>query len=103
LNPLLKTLFPTNSSAQSAGIGGFIAGAVTTVLNQPIDVVKTHMNADQAGSEKPKFISNYDCANYIWRQGGIKAYSSGLSARIMKISIGQAVIFSVYDKVQKLL
>jgi Mitochondrial carrier protein len=101
--PFIRSMRGERSTAENAGIAGFIAGSITTVLNQPIDVIKTRMNADQVGADKPKFSSNIDCARSIWNEGGIKAYSSGLSARIFKISIGQGVIFSVYSKVQLIL
>jgi hypothetical protein len=76
---------------------------LTTVLNQPIDVIKTRMNADSVGLGQARYSGNLDCARQIWKEGGARAYSRGLSARIAKISIGQGVIFFVYDWVSKVI
>ena len=95
---LLKQMSPETSSLHS-GMAGFIAGGITTVINQPLDAIKTHMSADQVAGETPKFSSNEQCARYLWQKGGVRGYYTGCGARITKVSIGQAVIFAVYEKV----
>lgn len=79
---------------------GFIAGAVTTVLNQPIDTVKTHMGADVVLNESPKYRSNLHCAQHILHTRGVHGFTAGLGARLVKISVGQAIIFAVYNRLQ---
>lgn len=80
---------------QSAGFG-FLSGAVTTIAFQPIDVVKTRMGADEHG----KYRSNLDCARQLYHERGAGAFLSGLSARLVKISLGQAIVFSTYGKIK---
>jgi solute carrier family 25 citrate transporter 1 len=96
LKPFLSKI-NRHQQAMNSGIAGFLAGALTTVMNQPIDVVKTRMNADQVGHGKATYNGNLDCLRVIWREGGWRAFSAGFSARVVKISVGQGVIFFVYD------
>jgi solute carrier family 25 (mitochondrial citrate transporter), member 1 len=100
VRPWLNQQLP-DQKAYHSGIAGSIAGAMTTVVNQPIDVIKTRMNSDSVGTKGAQYSGNIDCARKIWQEGGVKAYTQGLSARIAKISIGQGVIFFVYDFVSR--
>jgi len=102
LKKMLSTMTSIEPSMQTA-IAGFMAGGMTTVLNQPLDVIKTRMSSDQVAGETPRFKSNWHCAKVVWTEGGLRAFTAGLGARMMKISIGQAVIFAVYDQVTKVL
>lgn len=85
-----------------AGLSGFFAGFVTTVLNNPVDVVKTRMSADCVGDERI-YSSNWQCIKVVFKNEGLMGFTRGMSARLMKISIGQAVIFTVYERVTKIL
>lgn len=86
-----------NRKLGNSFLAGFVAGLITTTLLHPIDVVKTQMMRGNVQGEKPLFKSNFDCAIKTFQAGGGKAYRAGLSARILKISTGQAIIFGCYD------
>jgi len=79
----------------NAAAGGFFVGVVSTVLNNPIDVLKSEM---QAATRGDAFKSSFDCIKQVSRTKGWKHFfTAGLTARILKIGIGQAVIFQVVD------
>ena len=51
------------------------------------------------GVPRGTYSSSLGCIRAMWQEEGLKAFTRGLSARIMKIGIGQAVIFSIYETV----
>eukprot|EP00471_Norrisiella_sphaerica_P013477 CAMPEP_0184496410 /NCGR_PEP_ID=MMETSP0113_2-20130426/33890_1 /TAXON_ID=91329 /ORGANISM="Norrisiella sphaerica, Strain BC52" /LENGTH=279 /DNA_ID=CAMNT_0026883021 /DNA_START=10 /DNA_END=849 /DNA_ORIENTATION=- len=79
-------------------VAGASVGAFTTVLNNPLDVIKSRMQADsQDGSRKPRYTSTWHCVKTIMNEEGLLGLWRGLPARILKISLGQGVIFLVYE------
>lgn len=87
---------------QSALAGG-ITGCASTALNNPIDVVKTRIEAqDQAGAAK-EYTGTLQCLRAIVRQEGVAALYRGVAPRMMKISLGQAITFSAYERYSELL
>jgi len=84
-------------------VGGAAVGAITTVLNNPIDVVKSRMQADQQGNGAAKrFRSTWHCTTSIAVEEGFSGFLRGIPARILKISLGQAVIFFTYEHAKSL-
>jgi len=86
-------------------VAGAAVGAFTTVLNNPIDVVKSRMQADSQGGGKsaPEFRSTWHCITAIKERDGLYGLLfRGLSARLVKISTGQAVIFFIYEHAKAL-
>mmetsp|Transcript_6037 Transcript_6037/g.14429 ORF Transcript_6037/g.14429 Transcript_6037/m.14429 type:complete len:315 (+) Transcript_6037:105-1049(+) len=82
---------------QSAVAGG-ITGCASTALNNPIDVVKTRIEAqDQAGRAK-EYTGTLQCFVSIVRQEGVTALYRGIAPRMMKISLGQAITFTAYER-----
>ncbi|CAE8603385.1 unnamed protein product [Polarella glacialis] len=79
---------------QSALAGG-ITGCVSTILNHPIDVIKSRIEA-QDGAVK-EYTSSLAGLRTIAQQEGFLALYKGLAPRLMKISIGQAITFSAYE------
>jgi len=76
---------------KNPAVAGSIVGAVSTILNNPIDVIKSEMQARQ-GHGAFKGIGN--CIGQVLKTKGIvHLLFAGMLPRIVKISIGQAVIF----------
>lgn len=80
---------------QSALAGG-ITGCVSTALNNPIDVVKTRIEA-QDGAGAKEYTNWWQCMRSIVRQEGFLVLYRGMAPRMMKISIGQAITFTAYE------
>ena len=89
---------------------GFAVGAVTTVLSQPADVVKSRMQGHSSFSSSsssiittmhlsPDRMSMMKSTINILKSEGWNGITRGLTARIWKIGCGQAVIFTVYESV----
>ncbi|GAB5369482.1 hypothetical protein AAMO2058_001408200 [Amorphochlora amoebiformis] len=86
-------------------IAGASVGAITTILNNPLDVIKSRIQADAQGgrSKTLRYTSTWGCVKMMVRGEGVSSLLiRGLPARLMKISLGQAVIFSTYEYAQDL-
>lgn len=80
---------------QSALAGG-ITGCTSTVLNHPLDVAKTRIEA-QDGAVK-EYTSTLQCLRSVVRNEGVKALYRGIAPRLIKISAGQAITFTAYEQ-----
>mmetsp|Transcript_35588 Transcript_35588/g.94121 ORF Transcript_35588/g.94121 Transcript_35588/m.94121 type:complete len:308 (-) Transcript_35588:394-1317(-) len=80
---------------QSALAGG-ITGCVSTALNHPIDVVKTRIEA-QDGKQK-EYNNTMQAFRSIVREEGVRTLYRGIAPRMVKISLGQAITFTAYER-----
>jgi len=80
---------------QSAIAGG-ITGCISTVLNNPIDVVKTRIEA-QDGAGTKEYTNWFQCMRSTVKQEGFLALYRGMAPRLVKISFGQAITFTAYE------
>jgi solute carrier family 25 citrate transporter 1 len=74
---------------------GAISGSIGPILNNPIDVIKTRM---QASTSKP-FVPII--MREIYAQNGWKGFYTGLGSRLLRIVPGQAITFGVYEYLKK--
>mmetsp|Transcript_62963 Transcript_62963/g.111834 ORF Transcript_62963/g.111834 Transcript_62963/m.111834 type:complete len:297 (-) Transcript_62963:153-1043(-) len=79
---------------QSALAGG-ITGCASTLLNNPIDVIKSRIEA-QDGAVK-EYTGTFQAFRAILREEGAIAFYKGVIPRLAKISIGQAITFTAYE------
>eukprot|EP00929_Paragymnodinium_shiwhaense_P016638 TRINITY_DN12515_c0_g1_i1.p1 TRINITY_DN12515_c0_g1~~TRINITY_DN12515_c0_g1_i1.p1 ORF type:complete len:321 (-),score=41.48 TRINITY_DN12515_c0_g1_i1:156-1028(-) len=79
---------------QTALAGG-ITGCVGTVINHPVDVIKTRIEA-QDGKVK-EYTNTWQCFRSILKNDGPKAFYRGIVPRLCKISLGQAITFTAYE------
>lgn len=79
---------------QSALAGG-ITGCCSTLLNNPIDVIKSRIEA-QDGKTK-EYTGTIQAFRAILKEEGVLAFYKGIAPRLMKISIGQAITFTAYE------
>lgn len=84
---------------QSAVAGG-ITGCTSTVLNHPLDVAKTRIEA-QDGAVK-EYTGTFQCLRSVVRNEGVKALYRGIAPRLVKISAGQAITFTAYEQYSEL-
>ncbi|KAL0478197.1 mitochondrial 2-oxodicarboxylate carrier ODC [Acrasis kona] len=74
---------------------GFLAGVSGTILNTPVDVIKTRMQkSDQVNN---KITGTIQGIAYIARHESVGALYSGLSARILKNGVGAMVGLPTYE------
>jgi len=93
--PKVKQLLGSDSNLINFLAGG-IVGGFSVIMNHPVDVIKSKRQSGNAESYI-KSIKN------IYNTSGIRGFYSGLSARVPCIFLGQAITFSVYEKMYKLL
>ncbi|RMZ52788.1 hypothetical protein APUTEX25_000907 [Auxenochlorella protothecoides] len=87
-----KVLTPVQSAAS-----GFLAACIGPVLNNPMDVVKTRMQAaTRSGAGYAGFA---DCLLTVGRTEGIGALWKGLTPRLARTPPGQAIVWAVSDQI----
>lgn len=77
-------------------LAGGTGGAISVVLNNPVDVLKTKLQAGQASG----MIAG--CKD-LYRERGLMAFSAGISARVPQIFLSQAIQFAVVYKIMVML
>jgi len=70
--------------------GGF-AGTCSTLVNNPLDTIKTRMQ--KHGQDK----GTVEVIRGIYRDGGLRAYWAGVSTRILRVAPGQAITWAVLE------
>jgi len=80
-------------------IGGMIGGSISTLCNNPIDVVKTRMQ----GLNSHQYNSTLNCIRIIIKKEGVYAFYKGLIPRLMRVIPGQGIIFASYEKISHVL
>jgi solute carrier family 25 S-adenosylmethionine transporter 26 len=76
-------------------INGGIAGGISGLLTNPIDVVKTRLMTDRQRS-----LGIVACAKEIYHDEGIKGYSRGMLVRTLSCSLITAVLFVSYERIK---
>jgi len=80
-------------------IGG-MAGTITVYATQPIDTVKTRM---QAIDSKGLYKNSIDCAVKIFREEGVLKLWSGALPRLGRLVFSGGIVFTMYEKTMDLL
>lgn len=84
-----------DTSTFVAPLAGAITGVASVLLTNPLDVVKTRVqsmfSANDAGGAQ-----NITMRTLVAREGA-SVLAHGLAPRAIKIGLGQAVIFGMYD------
>ena len=93
----LKNFFTAWQAPAPAALAGGCAGVFSVMLTNPVDVVKTHMQATPLTARSGGSLV---AVRELVASEGLGAFARGLSARAWKIGLGQAVIFGTYDAVR---
>jgi hypothetical protein len=84
----------TASSPLHSLFAGGCAGALSVVLNHPVDVVKSNMQ----GLCAAQFRGNLHCAQHIFAAEGIRGLYKGLLIRMIRVTIETSLMFTLYRK-----
>ncbi len=76
-------------------MAGGIAGMLSWMVNIPVDIVKSRMQADNLS--KPVYRGMLHCAVESYRQEGWKVFWRGLPVTCMRAFPTNAVTFAVYS------
>lgn len=77
-------------------LAGGTAGMVFGVLSHPVDVVKSTMQTDSS------YKNTWECIKHIYRNGGLRAFLSGITPVTIRAFPSQAIGFFVYEMSLKL-
>jgi hypothetical protein len=77
-------------------LAGGIGGGLSVVFNNPIDVLKSRIQAGFKGGM-------LSCAKDVYQTRGILAFGSGLTLRVPRLFLSQAIQFMVVDETLKLM
>ena len=78
---------------------GGTAGAASVLGNTPVDVIKTKMQGLQAH----KYNGVMDCVRQTYASGGVKAFYSGVSPRLARVTLDVAIVMTLYSSVNRAL
>mmetsp|Transcript_79378 Transcript_79378/g.92785 ORF Transcript_79378/g.92785 Transcript_79378/m.92785 type:complete len:292 (+) Transcript_79378:31-906(+) len=78
---------------------GAFAGAVSVLVNTPVDVVKTNMQ----GLEAKKYKNSMDCFYQILRNEGTRGLYKGTVARLYRVGLDVAITFTLFEQFNRLL
>lgn len=78
----------------SSMAAGSIAGAVTVLANQPIDVVKSNMQSVNASM---RYTSAIDCLQKIAKEEGIQGLYRGLVPRLNRVVLETSLSFTFFE------
>eukprot|EP00941_MAST-03F_sp_MAST-3F-sp1_P002511 g2511.t1 len=87
---------PRNQPFYVTFLAGGIGGAVSVMLNNPIDVVKSKIQGGYKGGVIP-------CIRDLLKERGFRAFGAGLSARVPRLFLSQAIQFAVVDTILKII
>jgi len=98
LKGLLGSLVGLSAVGSSSGVhlaSGLIAGCIASVITQPADVVRTHMQLRRDG----KRLGVTASIVALYKKDGLWSFFRGSFPRIMKRSVANAVTWTLYEKV----
>jgi solute carrier family 25 citrate transporter 1 len=78
---------------------GCCSGAIGPLLNNPLDVVKTRLQASSSASSSA--ITIKEVVAQVYQQSGCWGFYRGLGSRLLRIIPGQGITFLVYDTLRK--
>ena len=77
-------------------MSGVAAGMMASVITQPADVVKTHMQLDLA-----KHRSLLKTIKYIHEKDGLDGFLRGIVPRAVRRTLMAAMAWTIYEEVSK--
>lgn len=78
---------------------GAMAGTITVYATQPIDTIKTRMQAIDA---KGTYRNSFDCGMKIFRHEGIFTFWSGALPRLGRLMFSGGIVFTMYEKTMEI-
>eukprot|EP00045_Choanoeca_perplexa_P021665 m.7011 g.7011 ORF g.7011 m.7011 type:complete len:290 (+) comp8673_c0_seq1:45-914(+) len=96
-----RRISPANESEMTLPVfmgsvfSGGMAGVLSWLVVYPLDVIKTHLQAQDFA--KPRYKSSLDCARQLVRANGLSVFTKGLSACLVRAFPLNGATFAVYE------
>jgi hypothetical protein len=87
---------PKKPSAWVTFLAGGMGGALSVIFNNPADVVKSKMQAGYEGG-------NIACIREIIKERGFSAFGAGLTARVPRLFMSQAIQFAMVAQLRPMM
>jgi len=81
-------------------VAGMMTGTIAALLNQPLDTAKSRIQAQDIGSVL-KYSGLFQCLTKVVRDEGPLALYAGSTPRILRVTIGTGIIFSVQEQISR--
>lgn len=78
-------------------LAGAFAGVCSTLLNNPIDVVKTNVQ----GLEAHKYKGFTDCFGQIYRAEGFMGFYKGVGPRLARVTLDVGLTFAIFNTIKR--
>ncbi|WFD24729.1 Mitochondrial succinate-fumarate transporter [Malassezia equina] len=82
---------------------GLISGALGPFSNAPIDTIKTRIQRATKVEGETAIGRVMKVAREMFAQEGVSAFWKGITPRVARVAPGQAVVFTIYEKVKGML
>jgi solute carrier family 25 citrate transporter 1 len=79
---------------------GLISGALGPFSNAPIDTIKTRIQRASKVEGETAISRVVKVASEMFAQEGASAFWKGITPRVARVAPGQAVVFTIYEKVK---
>lgn len=79
---------------------GLVSGAMGPLSNAPIDTIKTRLQKTPSFPGETALSRIRAIARDMVKQEGVHAFYKGITPRIMRVAPGQAVTFTVYERLK---
>ena len=80
-------------------ISSSIAGSISSIITNPLDVIKTKLQTQHDGLYK----NIGDTATTIWKRNGVSGFFSGVIPRIMYYAPSTTISWCCYEGIKKYL
>ncbi|AAW43651.1 succinate:fumarate antiporter, putative [Cryptococcus deneoformans JEC21] len=82
---------------------GLVSGAMGPFSNAPIDTIKTRIQKASKVEGETALSRMAKVASEMFRNEGAKAFYKGITPRVLRVAPGQAIVFTVYERVKKMI
>lgn len=79
---------------------GLVSGAMGPFSNAPIDTIKTRIQKASRTPNETALSRFMAVTTDMFREEGPKAFYKGILPRVLRVAPGQAIVFTVYEKVK---
>jgi solute carrier family 25 citrate transporter 1 len=79
---------------------GLVSGAMGPFSNAPIDTIKTRIQKASRVEGETALSRFVNVATDMFKQEGPRAFYKGIFPRVLRVAPGQAIVFTVYERVK---
>ncbi|ORY34776.1 mitochondrial carrier domain-containing protein [Naematelia encephala] len=82
---------------------GLISGAMGPFSNAPIDTIKTRIQKASHVAGETGMSRLVHVTTDLFKNEGVSAFYKGITPRVLRVAPGQAIVFTVYERVKRLI